>query len=108
MLSFFLNNMLKRDNLNNINEIDEKTLFYLRKHANNVILVDVRSKQEYNEGHMPGAILLQSFEARQKAEIILKNKNDIIVLYCSTGMRSKKVAKILKEKGYKNVNVLEQ
>ena len=107
MFKIFWKNILKRNNEDGINEIDEKTLKYLRK-AENVILVDVRSVQEYNEGHMPGAILLQSFEAEKKAERVLKDKNALIVLYCSSGSRSKKVAKILIKKGYKNVNVLEQ
>lgn len=107
MFKAFWKNILKRNNEDGINEIDGKTLIHLRK-MENVVLVDVRSVQEYNEGHMPGAILLQSFDAERKAETILKDKNALIVLYCSSGIRSKKVAKILIKKGYKNVNVLEQ
>jgi len=107
MFNFFWKNILKRQNENGINEIDEKTLMHLRREQN-ITLVDVRSIQEYNEGHMPGAILLQSFEAEKKAERVLKDKSTFIVLYCSSGIRSKKVAKILIKKGYKNVNILEQ
>ena len=108
MFKKFRRKLLKRDISAQINQIDEKTYLELRKKNNNIILIDVRSIQEYNEGHRPGAILIQSFEAKQKAERILKDKQAILVLYCSTGVRSKKVAEILLKKGYKNVNILEQ
>jgi len=107
MFNFFWKNILKRNNEDEINVINEKTLMHLRR-IENVVLVDVRSIQEYNEGHIEGAILLQSFDAERKAERILRDKNAFIVLYCSSGIRSKKVAKILIKKGYKNVNILEQ
>ncbi len=100
--------LLKRNISDQINQIDEKTYLDLRKKSDDVILIDVRSIQEYNEGHRPGAILIQSFEIQQKAERILKDKQAILVLYCSTGVRSKKAAEILLKKGYKNVNILEQ
>ena len=108
MFKKFRRKLLKRDISAQINQIDEKTFLELRKKNNNITLIDVRSIQEYNEGHRPGAILIQSFEANQKAERILKDKQAILVLYCSTGVRSKKVAEILLKKGYKNVNILEQ
>ena len=67
------------------------------------ILLDVRSPQEYEEGHINGAILIPEYELKRDAEKILTNKEEIIIAYCSTGTRSKKAQKELKEKGYKYV-----
>ena len=56
---------------------------------NGAILLDVRSPQEYEEGHLGGAIL--------------KNKKEVIIVYCSSGIRSKKAQKELMELGYEYV-----
>lgn len=67
------------------------------------ILVDVRSIQEYNEGHLKGAIHLADYEIPPKHGNILLNKNAIIIVYCQNGGRSKKAYKKLKKLGYQNV-----
>ena len=108
MLQYIIKKIFNRSSEYTVNQIDEKTLNELRKNVKNLVLVDVRSVQEYNEGHMRGAILMQSFEAERKAEMILPDKDAFIVLYCSSGARSRKVARILLKKGYRNINVLEQ
>ena len=71
------------------------------------ILIDVRSPQEYNEGHLDNSILLQEYEILKKIEDIIPNKNTKIILYCSSGTRSKKAQEELEKMGYKNIyNVL--
>lgn len=55
------------------------------------------------EGHINGAILIPEYELKRDADKFLTNKEEVIVVYCSTGTRSKKAQKELKEKGYKNV-----
>ena len=67
------------------------------------ILLDVRSPQEYNEGHLEHAMLLPTYEIKQKANNILPNKEQIIIVYCNTGNRSKKAQKILTNMGYTKV-----
>lgn len=68
------------------------------------IVIDVRSKQEYNEGHLKNAILLSDFDINKKTiSNIIDNKDKVIILYCSTGSRSKKIQKRLISFGYKNV-----
>lgn len=74
-----------------------------RKIKNGAILIDVRSPQEYKEGHLEGSILIPEYELKSKADEQLKNKEETIVVYCSSGMRSKKAQKILEKKGYVNV-----
>lgn len=67
------------------------------------ILVDVRSSQEFNEGHLNGAINIPDFEVGTKSKIMLPNKKQVIVLYCKNGGRSKRACEKLKELGYENV-----
>lgn len=67
------------------------------------IIVDVRSPQEYEEGHLEGAILLPEYDIKKKAREVLPDKNKEIVLYCSSGTRSKKAQKELQSMGYTKV-----
>lgn len=66
-------------------------------------LVDVRSIQEYNEGHLYGAIHLADYEISVKHNNLLPNKNAIIIVYCQNGGRSKKSCKKLKKLGYQKI-----
>ena len=74
----------------------------------NVILLDVRSSQEYEEGHLPNAINVPTYEINRKIENIIKDKNTIIICYCSVGIRSKKTVKMLKKLGYINLYYIDE
>ena len=67
------------------------------------IVVDVRSLEEYNEGHIPNAISVPLETIENEAEAKLKNKDDLILVYCRSGRRSREAALRLIEKGYTNV-----
>ena len=67
-----------------------------------VIVVDVRTLEEYNEGHIPNAISVPLETIENKAEAKLKNKDDLILVYCRSGRRSREAALKLIEKGYTN------
>lgn len=68
------------------------------------ILVDVRSKEEYDEDHIEGAILLPLDEiTTEKVSEIVNNKNDIMIVYCKSGNRSSEAVIKLNELGYNNV-----
>lgn len=67
------------------------------------IVVDVRTTEEYNEGHIPNAISIPLETIEKEAEAKLKNKNDLILVYCRSGRRSREAALKLIEKGYTNV-----
>jgi len=73
------------------------------KQSNGAIIVDVRSSQEYDEGHICGAINIPEYKINCKIDKILLNKENEIVLYCSSGIRSKDAYKKLIKLGYKNV-----
>lgn len=67
------------------------------------ILLDVRSPGEYESGHIPNAILFPVEEIAQRAEEVLKDKEAPIIVYCHSGHRSAKAAKILRNAGYTTV-----
>ena len=68
-----------------------------------VIVVDVRTLEEYTEGHIPNAISVPLETIENKAEAKLKNKDDLILVYCRSGRRSREAALKLIENGYTNV-----
>ena len=71
--------------------------------AQGAILVDVRSKQEYNEGHLQGAINIPEFEIKNRAEREIPKKNQLIVAYCQYGGRSKSAVMLMNKMGYNNI-----
>lgn len=67
------------------------------------IILDVRTQEEFDEGHIPGAVLLPDYEVEEKAQKILKDPDQLILVYCRSGRRSKLAAEILVELGYTNI-----
>ena len=67
------------------------------------VILDVRTQEEYDEAHIDGAILIPDYEINAKAESILKDKNQLILVYCRSGRRSKLAAEALVKLGYTNV-----
>ena len=67
------------------------------------IILDVRTQEEYNQGHIPGAIVISHEEIAEKAEEVLTDKNQLILVYCRSGRRSKIAAEALVELGYTNI-----
>ena len=70
---------------------------------NGYVILDVRTQEEYDEAHIDGAILIPDYEIAAKAESILKDKNQLILVYCRSGRRSKNAADKLVSLGYTNV-----
>ena len=67
------------------------------------IILDVRTEEEFNEAHIEGAVLIPDYEISAKAESILTDKEQLILVYCRSGRRSKNAAKELATLGYTNV-----
>ena len=67
------------------------------------IILDTRTQEEYDEGHIPGAIVLPYDEVLERAEGILTDKNQLILVYCRSGRRSKIAADDLVKLGYTNI-----
>lgn len=67
------------------------------------IILDVRTQEEYDQGHIPGAILISHEEIAEKAEDVLTDKDQLILVYCRSGRRSKIAVEALVELGYTNI-----
>lgn len=67
------------------------------------VILDVRTQEEYDNGHIPGAILIPDTEIKTKAEEVLTDKEQLILVYCRSGRRSKQAAEALVELGYTNI-----
>ena len=67
------------------------------------IILDVRTQEEYDQGHIPGAIVISHEEIAEKAEKVLTDKDQLILVYCRSGRRSKLAAEALVELGYTNI-----
>ena len=67
------------------------------------IILDVRTQEEYEQGHIPGAIVISHEEIAEKAEKVLTDKDQLILVYCRSGRRSKIAAEALVELGYTNI-----
>ena len=67
------------------------------------IILDVREQDEYVAGHIPGAILIPYTQIKDSAEEALTDKDQLILVYCRSGRRSKIAAEALVELGYTNI-----
>lgn len=67
------------------------------------IILDVREQDEFDEGHIPGAILLPYTKIDAGAEEKIPDKDALILVYCRSGRRSKIAAESLAKLGYTNV-----
>ena len=69
-----------------------------------VIILDVREQDEYDSGHIPGAVLLPvgSIDEDTAAEVI-PEKDSTVLVYCRSGNRSKTASSALAELGYTNI-----
>ena len=67
-------------------------------------LIDVRTKAEFDEGHLNNAILIPVNEIADKIHTVTTNKNTPIYLYCRTGNRSQRAKETLERLGYTHVH----
>lgn len=73
------------------------------EHQKDCVILDVRTQEEFDAGHIPGAILIPDYEITAKAEAILPDKEQLILVYCRSGRRSLNAAEELAAIGYTNV-----
>ena len=67
------------------------------------VILDVRTEEEFASGHIKDAILIPDYEIAAKAESIITDKEQLILVYCRSGRRSKLAAAELVNLGYTNV-----
>ena len=67
------------------------------------VILDVREQDEYDAGHISGAILIPYTQIEEKANEMLPDKEQLILVYCRSGRRSKIAAEALVKLGYTNI-----
>lgn len=85
------------------NNINYSTMLKMQRQNKNIIVLDVRTRDEYAYNHLQGAINIPLHEISQKVSKYITNKNEVIIVYCEYGGRSKKAANKLEKMGYMNV-----
>ena len=80
----------------------EEALSYMVNDKNSIVL-DVRTEEEFAGGHIKDALLIPHEEIEIKVESLIPDKDQLILVYCRSGRRSKIAAEKLVELGYSNV-----
>lgn len=95
--------ILKKYRNFNENDIDYENAKIMLKNDKTCVLIDVRSPQEYKEGHLEQSINIPLYDIKGQINNVVTNKETPIILYCQSGNRSKKAVEILKKEGYQNL-----
>ena len=92
---------------NNNGTLDAEAFDQMVRESSEEIILDVRTRGEFEDGHIPGAVLIDVNESdfKEKANSLDKSKPDFV--YCAAGIRSEKAAAILKDSGFKTIYHLE-
>ena len=67
------------------------------------VIIDARTEEEFAEGHIENAILIPEYEIKDRAQKELSDKEQLILVYCRSGRRSKIASEELVKLGYTNV-----
>ena len=84
-------------------QIDASAAYSIMQSENDYIIIDARTQEEFDQGHIENAILIPEYEIAEKAGSILPDKDELILVYCRSGRRSKIAADELVKLGYTNV-----
>ena len=84
-------------------QIDQETAKLMMNLNDGHVIVDVRRQDEYDEGHIPGAICIPNESITDSMPSELPDLEQIILVYCRSGRRSKEAAQKLFDMGYTNV-----
>lgn len=84
-------------------QVNAETAKELMDTEDDYVILDARTQAEYDEGHIPGAILIPHDTVATAAEDALPDKDQLILVYCRSGNRSKQASQTLVDLGYTNV-----
>ncbi len=93
----------KKDEKSTYTTISGKEAKKMMDENKDIIILDVRTREEYQEGHIEGAILIPDDEITEKAESMLTDKSETILVYCRSGRRSANASRELSDLGYINI-----
>ena len=89
-------------------DISSKQLNDMIENKQKLILLDVRTEEEYNTCRIPNAINIPLSDLDSQIEHLLPYKDEIVVIYCRSGVRSISAAHFLRENGFKHLYNLKQ
>ena len=89
--------------VNSYKQISQEEAAKMMEQDDGHVIVDVRRQDEYDAGHIPGAILIPNESIGDSQPEELPDKNQIILIYCRSGNRSKQAAQKLVDMGYVNI-----
>ena len=84
-------------------QISAEQAYEIMNSEKDFTILDVREQDEYDSGHIPGAILIPYTQINEQAEEALPDKDKLILVYCRSGRRSKIASESLVQLGYTNV-----
>lgn len=87
----------------NIQYVSMNDIEKIMNENENYIILDARTIEEYNDGHIPGAICIPNETIDENVVSKLPDKEQLILIYCRSGNRSKQATKKLKDLGYLNL-----
>ncbi len=87
----------------NYEQISQEEAKRLIDTESDYVIIDARTQEEYDAGHIEGAILIPEYEIADRAEKELTDKSQLILVYCRSGRRSKIASQALADLGYTNV-----
>lgn len=90
-------------NFSSYQQVNAETAKELMDTEDDYVILDVRTQAEYDESHIPGAILIPHDTVATAAEDALPDKDQLILVYCRSGNRSKQASQTLVDLGYTNV-----
>lgn len=71
--------------------------------SENVVVLDVRTPEEYKEGHLKNAVLINYYDSTFSDQVSRIDKNKPVYVYCRSGKRSSGAQKIMQDQGFKKV-----
>ena len=84
-------------------QLSQDEAISMMEESSDYVILDVRTQEEYDEGHIPDAICIPNETIGDQRPEELKNLDQMIFVYCRSGRRSKEAAQKLANLGYTNV-----
>ena len=87
----------------NVKNISAEEAHNLIENNKDVIIIDVRSRQEYKSGHIPGSKSIPVNEIASKINEIQKYKDNSVIVHCASGSRSTSAVRVLLKNNFSNI-----
>ena len=87
----------------NYHQIDGQSALDMMNNETDYIIIDVRTESEYQQGHIKNAINIPNQSIDESVSEILTDKDQLLLVYCRSGNRSKQASEKLAKLGYSNI-----